>query len=62
MRSGSTASTTAIPISPSFQPRGTPQRFNTDCWAQTRPAVQTTCQNTYGPKASGVIKIAAIGG
>ena len=31
VRIGSTASTTAMPISPSFQPRGAPQRFSTDC-------------------------------
>jgi hypothetical protein len=31
VRIGSTANSTAMPISPSFQPRGAPQRFKTDC-------------------------------
>ena len=41
------------------QPRGTPHRRSTDCWAPTSPAVQTSCQNRYGPKANGTITLSA---
>ena len=62
VRIGSIASTTATPTSPSTQPRGTPQRFITDCCAQISRNVQISCQSQYGPTASGTINTAAIGG